>query len=419
MNKERLTQVFFDQKEAFNAISGLIERDADLMPYIKTSQIVVITGVRRCGKSSLLFLIKQKMQLRDDEFCYFNFDDERIINEPEILEQIDNLHKEHYNRDAILFFDEIQNISGWEKFVNRLYELGRKFFLTGSNASILSSEISTSLTGRNKTLELYPFSFNEYLRIKNINFNSKVLTTNAKNTLTRAFNEFLREGGFPLVVRENDMGLFDNYFKDILYRDIIARYRVNQVDEIKQLGLYLFSNTAKIFSYATLKKITGIKSLSTVKSYLDYYAQSFLFFYLRKFDYSVKKQILNSRKVYCVDQGFANRIGFSFSKNKGRILENIIFLELLRTKKEVFYYSGKRECDFVIRSGMDITEVIQVVYSLGKENFDREISGLLEAMNKFHLKKGLLLVADSEVNETELPETVEMIPVWKWLTGKG
>ncbi|RLD86004.1 MAG: ATP-binding protein [Bacteroidetes bacterium] len=415
MNKERLTEIFFDQKETFNAKKGLIDRAIDLSPYINTSQIVVITGVRRCGKSSLLFLLKQKMQLNDNAFCYFNFDDERIGNKPELLEQIDNLHKELYNKDAVLFFDEIQNINGWEKFINRLYEQGRKIFITGSNASLLSSEISTTLTGRNKTLELFPFSFKEYLNFIKLEFNLKTLSANTKVRLTGAFDTYLKSGGFPMVIRENDPELLDNYFKDILYRDIIARYRISQVDEIKQLGLYFFSNIAKIFSYSTLQKITGIKSLSTVKNYLDYFSMSYLFFYLRKFDYSVKKQILNSRKVYSVDHGFANRLGFNFSKNRGRILENMVLIELLRNNKEVFYHSGKKECDFVVRQGLQITEAIQVAYHLNKENVEREVTGLLEAMEKFNLKKGLILTYDTDIDAAEIPETIKIIPVWKWL----
>jgi len=415
MNKERLTEIFFDQKETFNSKKGLIDRAIDLSPYVNTSHIVVITGVRRCGKSSLLFLIKQKMQLNGDAFCYFNFDDERIVNKPELLEQIDNLHKELYNKDAVLFFDEIQNITGWEKFINRLYEQGRKIFITGSNATLLSSEISTTLTGRNKTLDLFPFSFKEYLNFIKLEFNLKTLSANTKVRLTGAFDTYLKSGGFPMVVRENDPELLDNYFKDILYRDIIARYRISQVDEIKQLGLYFFSNIAKIFSYSTLQKITGIKSLSTVKNYLDYFSMSYLFFYLRKFDYSVKKQILNSRKVYAVDHGFANRLGFNFSKNKGRILENMVLMELLRNNKEVFYHSGKKECDFVVRQGLQITEAIQVVYYLNKENIDREVSGLLEAMEKLDLKKGLLLIYDTEIKASDIPETIEIVPVWRWL----
>jgi|TARA_B110000196_G_scaffold105858_1_gene91892 predicted AAA+ superfamily ATPase len=418
MNKDRLKEIMLDQKNIFSDNQKLIERDVDLDRYIRSEQVVVITGVRRCGKSSLLYLIKQRMKLRDEDYCYFNFDDERIVNDVSILDNLDNLHQEMYGKEAALFLDEIQIINGWEKFVNRLYEQNRKIFVTGSNASLLSSEISTSLTGRNITIELTPFSFNEYCRFKRITFNLDRLSAKDKPTIMRAFNVFIQKGGFPLVVKEDDLELLDAYFKDILYRDIIARHRITQVDELKQMGVYFFANVSKLFSYSTLQKITGIKSTNSVNEYLNYYALSFLFYYVRKFDYSLKKQILNPRKVYAIDQGFSTRIGFNFSSNKGRILENLIFLELLNRKKEIFYFSGKGECDFVIKQGLKISEVIQVCYLLTRENVDREVTGLIEAMNEFKLDKGYLIIYDNEISLSELPETIHIIPAWKWLLDK-
>jgi len=415
MNKDRLKEIMLNQKEVFSAKGNLIDRDIVLDDFISTSQVVVITGIRRCGKSSLLYLIKQRMLLAEDQFCYFNFDDERIICDRALLEEIDHIHTELYGKEAVLFLDEIQNVTGWEKFVNRMYEQGRKVFVTGSNATMLSSEISTSLTGRNKILELFPFSFSEYLRFKNLSFDVNRLSTKVKSRLIGEFDYFFQKGGFPLVIREDDLEILDAYFKDILYRDIIARFRLSQVDELKQMGVYFCANTSKLFSYATLQKISGVKSLSTVKDYLSYYAQSYLFFYLSKFDFSLKKQILNPKKVYSIDQGFINRIGFNFTENKGRVLENIVFLELLRRKKEIFYYSRKGECDFVVKEALHITEAIQVCYYLNKENMEREMAGLLEAVNEFNLMKGLLLVYDSEINESEWPHQIKVIPIWKWL----
>jgi len=234
----------------------------------------------------------------------------------------------------------------------------------------------------------------------------------------KAFNGFMEKGGFPLVIKENDLELLDAYFKDILYRDIIARHHITQVDELKQIGLYFFANISKLFSYSTLQKMTGIKSTSSINEYLFYYSQSFLFYYVRKFDYSLKKQILNPRKVYAADQGFSTRIGFNFSSNKGRILENLIFLELLNRKKDIFYYSGKGECDFIVKQGLDVIEVIQVCYILSRENIEREIAGLMEAMTKFKLDNGCLIIYDSEINESELPGNIRMTHAWKWLLDK-
>lgn len=419
MHKERLREILFDQNEVFNQQKHhLIDREIELTNYINTSQVIIISGIRRCGKSSLLYLIKEKMKLDETAYCYFNFDDERIIPEITILEQVYNLHLEIHGKEPVLFFDEIQNINNWEKFVNRMYEKGTKLFVTGSNAKLLSSEISTSLTGRNKVLELFPFSFREYLSFKGKTYDQERLTSKQKALIQKDFNHYMETGGFPLVVKENDLELINSYFQDILYRDIVSRYRLSQVNEIKQIGLFFASNTAKLFSYATLQQISGVKSLSSIKDYLGYYEQSFLFFYLKKFDFSVKKQIMNPKKVYTIDPAISNRLGFNFSQNKGRVLENIVFIELLRRGKEIYYHAGKNECDFLVKEGVNITEAIQVTWVTDQSNLSREYEGLQEAMQNYKLKRGLLITYDTEPAFTNLNRHIETIPVWKWLLAK-
>jgi uncharacterized protein len=414
MLKDRLKEIMLDQNTVFNSKTGLIYRDVNLEKYITTSQVVIISGIRRCGKSSLLYLIKEQMNLEESEFCYFNFDDERIIADTTILEQLFNLHIEVYGKTPILFLDEIQNVDNWEKFVNRIYEQGIKVFVTGSNAKLLSSEISTSLTGRNKLIELFPFSFSEYLRFVGNSYNLSRLNSTSKALLLKDFNNYMEHGGFPLVVKENDTELINAYFQDILYRDIIARYRLSQVNEIKQIGLYFASNIGKIFSYAQLQKISGIKSLSSIKNYLYYYEQSYLFFYLKKFDYSIKKQIMNPKKVYTIDSAFMFRIGFNFTENKGRVLENMAYVELRRRSKEVYYFLGKNECDFLVKEGLSIVQAIQVVYLLDHTNCEREFKGLQEAMTTYNLKNGLLLVYNFEESLVKVPEEITIVPIWKW-----
>ena len=328
MDKRQLQDILLDQKELFRTRKGIIERDLLLDPYLRTSQVVVITGVRRCGKSSLLFLIKEALALSESEYCYCNFDDERILSYPGLLSDIYTIHLELYRTEPVFFFDEIQEVPGWEKFVNRMYEQGRKVFITGSNATMLSSEITSSLTGRNRVLELFPFSFAEYLRFENKAYHPERLSVKQRALLFNDLNSFLETGGLPLVVKEKDTEIAHSLFKDILYRDIVVRYKLSNVEEVKQLALYLASNTTKIFSYATLQQISGLKSLNSVKNYLQYFESGYLFYYIRKFDFSVKKQIMNSRKVYAVDNAIPNRLGFRFSENKGRLLENAVFVEL-------------------------------------------------------------------------------------------
>lgn len=418
MDKGRLKEILLDQRAVFNQPKKLIHRDVELESYIKTAQVVIISGIRRCGKSSLLYLIKEKMQLEEAAWCYFNFDDERIIPDISVLDRVYNLHLEIFGTEPVLFFDEIQNIENWEKFVNRMYEKGTKVFVTGSNAKLLSSEISTSLTGRNKVLELFPFSFSEFLIFHNKKYDLAKLTSKDKALLIKDFNQYVETGGFPLVVKENDLELINSYFQDILYRDIIARYKLSQVNEIKQIGLYFASNIGKLFSYSTLQAISGIKSTSSIKDYLHYYEQSYLFFFLKKFDFSVRKQIMNPKKVYSVDQAISHRLGFAFSENKGRVLENIIYIELIRRGKEVYYHSGQNECDFLVKEGLKVTEAIQVAWTLSRANLEREKRGLIEAMQNHQLKNGLLLVYETEETETLHNENITIMPAWRWLLGE-
>jgi len=251
MNKERLKEILLDQKDTFNKQQQLIDRDVVLDAAIASEQVVVITGVRRCGKSSLLYLIKERMKLGGQDYCYFNFDDERIIPDIAVMDTIYTLHLELFATQPVFFLDEVQNIPAWEKFVNRMYEKKIKVFVTGSNANLLSSEIATSLTGRNKVIELFPFSFTEYLRFIGNHYDFGQLSSTQKALLYRDFGQYTQTGGFPMVVKENDPEIINSYFRDILYRDIIVRYRLIQINEIKQIALYLASNIGKRFSYAT------------------------------------------------------------------------------------------------------------------------------------------------------------------------
>ena len=209
--------------EVFNSQTHLIPRDVNLEKYISTGLIVIISGIRRCGKSSLLFLIKETMKLPEASYCYFNFDDERVQPEKDVFTEILALHLEMYGKEPVLFFDEVQNIPGWEKFINRMYEQGLKVFVTGSNARLLSSEISGSLTGRNRVLKLFPFSFSEYLRYIGHSYNPEQLSSKNKALLLKDFNHYSETGGFPMVVKENDTELMHAYFQDILYRDWLFR----------------------------------------------------------------------------------------------------------------------------------------------------------------------------------------------------
>ncbi|MFH0875790.1 MAG: ATP-binding protein [archaeon] len=403
MEKNQLRQIIVDQQSSFSQ-EELIDREIDLRPYLIGNEIVIISGIRRCGKSSLLKILAKKYEKK----LYINFDDIRFVGFSQ-----DNFHHiyeiaiELFNENPTYFLDEIQNIPNWERWANNLNDKEIKVYITGSNSSLLSSEISTYLTGRNKVIRLFPFSFKEYLKLKNIPLSK---TSEGKSLTFRGFQNYLETGGFPLVIKNNDMGLSKNYFEDILNKDILARYNIRQADEIKTLALYLFTNSGSIYSYSKLKEITKIKSLSTIKNYIDYFRNTYLLYTIDRFDYSVAKQKISSSKVYAGDISFLKTVSFSFSQNLGKRLENLVFLDLIRKGNVVYYYLDKKECDFVIKDGLKISQAIQVC-----KNSDsiREIEGLKQAMSKYKLKEGLILTFDEE----KQIGNIKIMPIWKWLLG--
>jgi len=412
MDKLRLKQLIIEQQEYFKKVEGLIERDININSYLKGNEIILITGIRRCGKSSLLKLISNLFEKK----VYINFDDIRFtdfnIND---FQDLQELIVELYGEEINYFLDEIQNIPYWEKWVNNLYMNNKKVFLTGSNSNLLSSEISTFLTGRNKVIKLQPFSFKEFLNLKKIDYQS-IITTSQKAKIKTAFQEYFSNGGFPLIIKNDDLDLSKQYFEDILNKDVLTRYKIKQIKEIKDLILYLLSNIGKTYSYSSLKRITGISSLSTIKNYIDYFKNVFLLNTITRFDYSIKKQKVSSSKVYTIDNSFLKTIAFNFSENLGRRLENLVFIDLIRREKEVYYHLGKKECDFVIKKGLKITQAIQVSKSLSNPLIEqRELQGLLEAMNKYKLTKGLILTQEEE-KEIKIRDKIIIVkPIWHYL----
>jgi predicted AAA+ superfamily ATPase len=410
MDKNKLRQVIIDQQELFRKTEDLIDRDIDLN--LKGSEIVIISGIRRCGKSSLLKLISRKV---DGNKLYLNFDDIRLTDfNTDNFEDVQSIAIELLDKGKITYFlDEIQNIGHWERWVNNLYSQNIKVFITGSNSNLLSSEISSYLTGRNKVIQLFPFSFSEYLRLKNVEV-SKQMTSTQISAVFKHFKDYMDMGGFPLVIRNDDLQLSKQYFEDILNKDVLNRYQIKQIKEIKDLLLYLLSNIGKPYSYSTLKEVTRIKSLSTIKNYIDYFRNVFLLYTLERFDYSVAKQKVSSSKPYSGDNSFLKTIAFNFTENKGKRLENLVFLQLLRKNKETYYHLDKKECDFVVKEGLKIAEAIQVCLDISNpETKKREIEGLQGAMTKYKLKEGLILTMEHE--ETIKAKNITIKPVWKWL----
>lgn len=428
MEKSQLRQVIIDQQKSFRKVDDLVFRDIDLERYLRGNEIVIISGIRRCGKSSLLKLIAG--QLEGVKF-YVDFDDIRLSDfEVRNFQDLQDLVIELYREDldksetgkVYYFFDEIQNVPLWERWLNNLYKEGKKVFATGSNSQLLSSEISTFLTGRNKVLKLFPFSFREFLRLKGIEntgeeIEADLLTSSRKAEIFSYFLEYFESGGFPLVLKSGDIELSRGYFEDILNKDVLVRYNIKEVRALKDLALFLLSNVGRTYSYPTLRNITGIKSLSTIKNYIDYFQNVFLLYRLPMFDYSLKKQKVSSSKIFTIDNSFLKTVAFNFSENRGQRLENLVFVELLRKEKELYYHSEKKECDFVLREGLRIGEAIQVSVSPmnNPETRKREIEGLTEAMAAYKLDRGLILTFEEDNILDAGGKKIVVKPVWKWL----
>ena len=412
MEKELLRQIVIDQQDLFKKVDNLIERSVDLNYFLKGEEIVIISGIRRCGKSSLLKLISEKY---DCIKIFVNFDDVRFVDfEIKNFQDLEEIFLEIGGQNKVVyFFDEIQNLKHWEKWVNNLHSKKIKVFITGSNANLLSSEISTYLTGRNKVIKLFPFSFKEYLNLKKID--STYSSTKEKVNLMKHFNNYFNIGGFPQVIKNEDLELSKQYFEDILNKDLIIRYKIKDIKELKDLIIFLLSNIGKINSYTTLKQITGIKSLSTIKKYLDGFQNVFLLHQVNKFDYSINKQKVAPSKIYTYDNSFLKTVSFNFSENFGKRLENLVFIHLLRTQKNVYYHLNKKECDFIIKEGLKVKNAIQVTLNLDKLTKEREITGLLEAMEKYNLKEGLILNLENEETIKIENKIVYIKPIWKWL----
>jgi hypothetical protein len=410
INISFLEEVINDQLRYFKSRESGVIRHINFGKYLKTKQITVISGIRRSGKSTLL----SQFAKRFENYYYINFDDERLIDfSVKDFQNLMIIFQKLYPA-RVIFIDEIQNIIGWERFIRRIHDEGYKIFLTGSNARLLSSELTTHLTGRYVKIELYPFSFREFLEFREVDYKTK--SSKARAMILRYFDDYLKGGGFPEFVKYNDTEFLKRIYDDILYRDILVRFKIKEVKAFKHLSSFLFSNFTKETTYNSLKTTLGFKSVTSVKNYIEFMQEGFLIFELPRYEYSLKKQMVQGKKVYVIDNGLRNNVSFFFSEDEGRLLENLVFIELKRKGKEIFYFRGRKECDFMIRKGSKITEAIQVSLSLqGGVNEEREVGGILEALENFKLKTGIILTKHQEGTIRRNNFTIKLIPVWKWL----
>jgi predicted AAA+ superfamily ATPase len=415
MRKTRLKQIIIDQQQTFRPNLSSTKREAEkiIEKFLLQPQILILSGIRRCGKSTLLHNIRAH-KLQQDYFI--NFDDDRLIDfQVSDFQTLFESFIELFGEQKHFYFDEIQLIPRWEQFVRRLHDNNYSIFITGSNAAMLSYELGTHLTGRYHQRELFPFSFKEYLSFINYKL-PKIYSSIEKSKLQKVFFEYLHQGGFPGYLQNLQPDYLIDLYQSILFRDVVARYKITMINQLKEMVYFIASNIGKCISFSKIKQMLHIGNVSTVKKYFDFLKDAYLVFTVSKFDFSVKRQLLAPKKIYFVDSAMAQIIGFRFSDDLGRILENTVYLQLRRMQKEVFYHAEKKECDFLIRENGHISTAIQVTQDLADaKTKQREIEGLCEAMSLHQLKQGIILTLDEEDHFLVDQYAIDVLPIWKWL----
>ncbi len=415
---ERLSSVLREQYEAFSDVDLGTPREIlpDVLAGLASPKIIVITGLRRVGKSTLLAQIAQT-HLPDDYF-FVNFEDERLLNFS--ADQFDRLHEaliSLFGDRKIFLFDEIQNVPEWERFVRRLHDQGYRFIITGSNSSLLSQELGTKLTGRSLRYELFPFSFKEYIQFNGVEPPiTTTLTTRARGTLLKHSRDYLVQGGIPDALKYPALNILKTLYDDVLFRDIAARYRINNVKSLQELAFYLVSNPTSEISFNKLKTNLKLGSVNTVKKYIGYLENAWLFFTVNKYAHSVKEQQIAAKKIYSIDTGMLNSVGFSFSENIGKLMENLVFLHLRRQHQDIYYFKTKQnhEVDFFIPSQQLAIQVSQGLSD--EETRQRELRSLLELSGEKEdqCQLQIITLADRDTITTK-GLTVDVVPLYEWL----
>jgi predicted AAA+ superfamily ATPase len=418
ISKQILKEIIIDQQQLLLPDYSIPREKQGLVASCFPNDLVVIlSGLRRSGKSTLLQYIRKEQPYHD---YYFNFDDERVATfELSDFQLLYELFIEMFGDQPYFYFDEIQNIQGWERFIRRLHDYNKKIIITGSNAKMLSQELGTHLTGRYRQIELFPFSFIEFCQFKHYSY-QQTEGTIAKATIQRYFNEYVANGGIPAYLRLQDVQYLSDLYESIIYRDIISRYNISNPAELKALVYHAASNLGKTISYSKLRQMLLIKNPSTIKNYLYYLQQSYLLFVISKFDYSTKRQELAPKKIYFVDIKLAKVVGFRYTPDSGRMLENIVFLKLRCHYRDIFYFQENKECDFVLPTINGEWLAIQVTLDMNdKETEQRELAGLCEAMEALKLKEGWIITLDQEEKRQLVYQgksfVIHIVPAWKWL----
>ncbi|MBU1199302.1 MAG: ATP-binding protein [Nanoarchaeota archaeon] len=411
-------------------IPKILPRQAEVN--LASDFIIAISGPRRAGKTYFCFQIMNSLLekgLPKDNLLYINFEDNKLINAQaedldKLLEAFLELFQPEPKKPLYFFLDEIQTVKDWDAWVRKINDTQKniKLILTGSSSKLLSRELSTRLRGRVINHEIYPLSFKETLSWKNINYSLKTISYSKERiTIKKTFREYLKKGGFPATLTQPipEENILQSYYSSMLFKDVVERHDIKDVKKLKTLASLLFESTASEISYNKLanklKSLGFDISKNTIIEHISHFEDAYLFFQNIKYEYSLGKQLGSIKKIYCIDNGLLNSVSFKFTENTGRLMENLTFLELKRRNKTIYYYRQKHECDFLIQEKNKITTAIQVCAEITDENKNREIKGLLDAMNAFKLKEGTIITYEQEEEIKENGKKIKIIPAWKWL----
>ncbi|MEM5811668.1 MAG: ATP-binding protein [Candidatus Aenigmatarchaeota archaeon] len=425
MNIEEIKRVIVAQKEEVEEKfkkTKIIEREVErnkLKKYLLHPNILAILGIRRCGKSIFSLQI-----FEGEKYGYINFDDERLTEfTTKDFEKLLQSFYELYGEIDHIILDEPHNIHAWELFANRLRRT-KKVIITGSNSKLLSGELATHLTGRYIDFTLFPFSFREFLQYNDIIFENENLYSTKRLALVKnSLNNYLKIGGLPeayLFGKE----ILVRIFSDIVEKDILKRLKIKKKATFKELAKYLIANSSSETTFSKLRNIFNIKDLHTIKDWINEMENAYLIKLINRFSPKLKEQFIAPKKVYCIDVGIVNTIGFKMSQNIGKLIENLVAIELLRKKNywfnnwEIFYWKDyqQNEVDFLIKNGLEIKQLIQVTYASSKDEIEkREIKALVKASEQLKCKDLLIITWDYEDELNVENKTIKYIPLWKWL----
>jgi len=433
MRKEEILEILADWNFWAKEIDVGIKRESYVKELLKlitgTNQIICVSGVRRSGKSTLIRQVVKELikTAQAKNTLIVNFEDERFYERSlAVLRQIYDtyLEKVHPSEKPFIFLDEVQEVESWERFVRGLHERGEaRLVVSGSSARLLSEEFATLLTGRHMTFAVYPLSLYEFLKFKGVEVKSEVEALARRVEIKRLLDEYLEFGGFPEVVLSPEKRrILLSYFETVITRDVVERFKIREREKLKTLAKYYLTNISSPVTFNSVSRFLKLP-LTTVERFSDYLETANLIFFLKRFSYSLKEQEKSPRKVYSMDVGLSNAVGFKFMRNLGKAMENVVTIRLkaqqsLDPEVEVYYwrdYLG-REVDFVVKKGVKVKRLIQVCMDVDEvETKRRELRALLGAMRKLGMPEGTIITGGYEGEEEIRGKKIRYVPLWRWL----